>query len=198
MPIVPIGTGRVPPTPSERASEWIAFADAIEIIAASLGTPLTDSSGSYWAEDADDGERSATFEACAQLRNALSRGDLMAYGRLGSNDHNPIPAIEWATRDVTAYEGEWMNAPYTRFMVARSQVGRLWAAERPQPLPGGRPPKIDWAEVKARALVGVAANPLISRYKLAESLRVGSTADVNDRTIKKKLAEWGLGVAPTR
>lgn len=197
MPVVPKGTGRVPPTPSELSVEWISFADAIVAIATALGAELI-MGKFYLPADPTEDEQAVVFEASAQLRNALSRGDLIAWGTLGSGESKPLAPIEWSTREVKSYEGEWSNSPYVRFQVRRTDVLRLWPSDRPKVTSAGRPTKIDWGEVKARALSVVASDPLVSRYKLTEILRVGLTAGVHERTIKKKLAQWGLGTAPRR
>ena len=183
----------VPPTPSEAERGWITFAEAVRWIVIALGFPGDNEV--LWFEDYSG--TAEHREAKAQLRNALGRGDVKAFGDLGHNQHIEIPAIEWSTREVRDIDSKIFNAPYERFWVPRAVIEERWSpVPRSSAKSRGRPPKHDWDWVLRRARDIVSSKPDISKGSLALSLQseyetvFGFSFDCRD--CEKRLTGWGL------
>lgn len=82
--------------------------------------------------------------------------------------------------------------------VSRADLMREFPPVEATAAKGGRPPEVDWDEMKLLAEAALKEHPDIRRSKLADSLVAEYAAKINKdapvkRTVERKLASWNMG-----
>lgn len=190
MPKVP----SIPRPEDDPSFPWMRLAQAvfwavhrIEPARQSLVEILSDP---YFPGDPDQGDVPGKPE---DVRAALASGKLTAWGQRGYSDpHEPIPAIDWASRIVSMIDNSMAYEPYLAIRVSRADVLKLWPPQSASVARAGRPADFDWDKIRSWA---VSEPKNQSQNSVTEVLRAlceqaGQPVPSPSR-MKEKLKEWG-------